>query len=86
MESSVAWPPVSPPSVGLSGSDRHPEKAVKYSGFQKVVKRASAGSPKDIPGYTEDQVVAYDLNSDVTLGLALPTGPPCQAHFLVCRW
>lgn len=40
---------------------------------------------KDVLGYTEDQLVAYALNSDVTLGLALPTGPPRQAHFLVCR-
>lgn len=85
MESSVTWPPVSPASVALSGSDCHPEKAVKYSGIQKVVKRVSGGLPKDVLGYTEDQLVAYALNSDVTLGLALPTGPPRQAHFLVCR-
>ena len=40
------------------------EKAVKYYNFKKVVKQASEGTLKGILGYTEDQVISCDFNSD----------------------
>ncbi|XP_063134956.1 glyceraldehyde-3-phosphate dehydrogenase-like [Rattus norvegicus] len=36
----------------------------KYAGFKKVVKQASEGPLKSILGYTKDQVVSCNFNSD----------------------
>ncbi|KAH0504490.1 Glyceraldehyde-3-phosphate dehydrogenase [Microtus ochrogaster] len=54
----------------------HLEKAAKYGDINKAVKQASQGPLKGVLGYTEDQVVSYDFNSDAhfppsMLGLAL---------------
>lgn len=40
------------------------EKPAKYEDNKKVVKQASEGPLKGILGYTEDQVVSCDFNSN----------------------
>jgi glyceraldehyde 3-phosphate dehydrogenase len=40
------------------------KKPAKYDGMKKTVKQTSEGSLKGILGYTEDQVVSCDFNSN----------------------
>ncbi|XP_042534283.1 glyceraldehyde-3-phosphate dehydrogenase-like [Dipodomys spectabilis] len=40
------------------------EKAAKYDDIKKVVTRVSEGPLEGVLGYTEDQVVSCDFNSD----------------------
>jgi glyceraldehyde 3-phosphate dehydrogenase len=40
------------------------EKSAKYDNIKKVVMQASKGPLKGILGYTEDQVVSCDFNSN----------------------
>ncbi|OBS80559.1 hypothetical protein A6R68_21242 [Neotoma lepida] len=57
------------PTANMSIMDLtcHLEKADKYDDTKKVVKQASEGPLKGILGYTEDQVVSCDFNSDPPL-------------------
>ena len=52
------------PNVSIVDLTWHLKKATKYDDIKKVVKQASKCPLKGILGYTEDQVVPWDFNSD----------------------
>jgi glyceraldehyde 3-phosphate dehydrogenase len=56
--------PVPTPNVSIMDLTCRLEKPAKYEDIKKVVKQASEGPLKGILGYTEDQVVSCDFNSN----------------------
>ncbi|KAJ8005174.1 hypothetical protein DPEC_G00143900 [Dallia pectoralis] len=53
------------PNVSVVDLTVRLEKAASYEDIKKVVKAAADGPMKGILGYTEDQVVSSDFNSDI---------------------
>ncbi|EDF8670401.1 glyceraldehyde-3-phosphate dehydrogenase, partial [Salmonella enterica] len=53
------------PNVSVVDLTVRLEKAASYEDIKKVIKAASEGSMKGILGYTEDDVVSTDFNSEV---------------------
>jgi glyceraldehyde 3-phosphate dehydrogenase len=56
--------PVPTPNISVVDLTCLLEKPAKYEDINKVVKQASEGTLKGILGYTEDQVVTCDFNSN----------------------
>ena len=52
------------PNVSIVDLTCHLEKVAKYEDIKKVVKQTFKDPLEGILGYTEDQVVSCDLNSD----------------------
>ncbi|KAL6086302.1 hypothetical protein STEG23_033421, partial [Scotinomys teguina] len=57
--------------TAIDGLTQFLQKPAEYGGIKKLVKRASEDPLKGILGYTEEQVVSCDFNSDAGAGIAL---------------